>query len=365
MERVKYNGTIKPNLASNSSAKSFIVSVDPNSNNAVSWDKGYHFNDVNTVAPVHSNGLTSNKTTYANISGLYNVSGWNAIRNNTWTLYQLAHAKIDPYGFHGSEYDPIESVDLKIVPGSSSSVLFNGPGYAGPTIDSPNIYFLTYAGGVTGASWTQRVFSSTPYYDSNLLKPSSSNLYSTDVSPAIPKSQSLYMSSLSFPDSITGNPTTTRTVGSYGVANGYVANNVSLSPFRMHFMVLNTQGGGWSNCYIPLRVKSGENFTFKKKNTGRFELNSSVSFDACLNRECLRLCQNYLKAGINAKTFDGDASNYLSLLEWEPGWRFSSLSSGGTGEASLSSNGHTSKFRVTWSVYNSNQYKVSDIEQIQ
>lgn len=365
MERVKYNGTIKPNLATNSSAKSFIVSVDPNNNNAVSWDIGYHFNDVNTVAPVHSNGLTSNKISYANISGLSNYSGWNAKRNNTWTLYQLANATIDPYGFHGREYEPLESVDLKIVPGSSNDVTFNGPGYAGPTIDT-NIYFLTYAGGVTGAPWTQRTFSSTPYYPINLLKPSSANLYSTDVTPAIPKSKSLYMSSVSFPDSITGNPTTTTTVGSYGVANGgYVANNVSLSPFRMHFMVLNTNGSGWSNCYIPLRVKSGENFTFKKRNTGRFELNSSVSFNACLNRECLRLCQNYLKAGINAGTFDGDASNYLSLLEWEPGWRFSSLSAGGTGEASLSSNGHTSKFRVTWSVYNSNQYKVSDIEQIQ
>lgn len=78
MERVKYNGTIKPNLATNSSAKSFIVSVDPNNNNAVSWNTGYHFNDVNANGPVHSNGLTSNKTTYANMSGLNNISGWNA-----------------------------------------------------------------------------------------------------------------------------------------------------------------------------------------------------------------------------------------------------------------------------------------------
>lgn len=364
MERVKYNGTIKPNLATNSSAKSFIVSVDPNNNNAVSWDSGYHFNDVNTVAPVHSNGLTSNTISYANISSISNISDWEAKRSNDWTLYQLATATIDPYGFHGREYDPIESVDLKIVPGSSNSAAFNYPGYAGPTIDA-NIYFLSYAGGVVGASWSKRVFTSTPYYDSNILNPNPSTLYSTDVSPAIPKSQSLRMSSLSFPNSITGNPTTTTTVGSYGVATGYAVNNVSLSPFRMHFIVLNKQGTEWLHCYIPLRVKSGENFTFKKRNTGRFELNSSVEFNARLDRECLRACQNYLKACINAGTVDKDERGYYCLLEWERWWRFSSLPGGGTGDASLSSNGHTSKFRVTWSVYNSNQYKVSGIEQTQ
>lgn len=365
MERVKYNGTIKPNLATNSSAKSFIVSVDPNSNNAVSWDKGYHFNDVNTAGPVHSNGLTSNKTSYANITSIQNIAGWNATQNNTWTLYQLAHATIDPYSFHGSEYEPVKSVDLKIVPGSSNSVLFNGPGYAGPTIDSGNIYFLDYAGGASGVPWAQRVFTYTPHYEPTILNPNPSTLYSTDVSPVVPKAQSLYMSSLSFPSSITGNPTTTTTVGSYGVANGYAANNVSLSPFRMHFRVLSTRGGGWLNCYIPLRVKSGENFTFKKSNIGRFELNSSVSFNARLDRECLRLCQNYLKAGINAGTFDENEKNYFSTLEWEPGWRFSSLPGDGTSEAPLSNSGHTSRFRITWSVINSKNYKVSDIEQIQ
>ena len=364
MERVKYNGTIKPNLATNSAARSFIVSVDPNNNNAVSWDKGYHFNDANTVAPVHSNGLTSNRIPYAKIFGISDISSWNAQQQNDWTLTQLANATIDPYGFHGSEYDPVESVDLEIVPGSSSDVVFQGPGYAGITIDTWNMYFLSYAGGVIGASWAKRVFKATPYYDSNLLRPDSSTLYSYDVSPVIPKSQSLYMSSLSFPSSITASPTTTRTVGSYGVATGYAVNNVSLSPFRMRLAVINTNWT-WSYCYIPLRVKSGENFTFKKRNTGRFELDSSVSFNACLNRECLRACQNYLKAGISSGLFNGDTTNYFPMLEWEPGWRFSSLPGGGTGESSLSSNGHTSKFRVTWSVYDSIKYNVSNIEQIQ
>jgi hypothetical protein len=365
MERVRYNGTIKPNLATNSAARSFIVSVDPNNNNAVSWDRGYHFNDVNTVAPVHSNGLTSNKTTYAMIYGITNISDWDAKRSNSWTIYNIAYATIDPYSFHGSEYEPVKSVDLKIVPGSSYSVIFNGPGYAGPTIDSLRIYFLDYAGGASGASWSQRAFTSIPYYDSNLLKPGSSTLYSEDVSPVIPKSQSLYMSSLSFPSSFTVSPTTTWTVGSYGVATGYTAYNVSLSPFRMHFIVPNKQGTEWLHGYIPLRVNSGENMTFKKRNTGRFELDSSVSFNARLDRECLRIFQNYLKACINAGTLADDERLYYCLLEWERGWRFSSLSEGGTGDASLSSNGHTSKFRVTWSVYNSNKYKVSDIEQIQ
>lgn len=363
MERVKYNGTIKPNLATNSAARSFIVSVDPNSNNAVGWNTGYHFNDVNTVAPVHSNGLTSAKISDANIYSISNTSSWNATQSNDWKLTELANATIDRYSFHGSEYDPVESVDLEIVPGSSGDVVFQGPGYAGPTIDYNRIYFLSYAGGVIGASWAKRVFKATPSYNSSLLTPNPSTLHSTDVSPVVPKGQSLAMSSLSFPDSITGSPTTTRTVGSYSVATGYVASNVSLSPFRMRLTVINTNWT-WSYCYIPLRVKSGENFTFKKRNTGRFELNSSVSFNACLNRECLRLCQNYLKAGISSGLFNGDTTNYFGMLEWEPQWRFPSLP-GGTSEASLSSDGHTSKFRVTWSENSFNSYKVSDIEQIQ
>lgn len=364
MERVKYNGTIKPNLATNSSAKSFIVSVDPNSNNAVSWNKGYHFNDVNTVAPVHSNGLTSNKISYASIS---NISGWNATHRNEWTLTHLANAQIDPYYYHGNLYDPVKTVYLGIYPGSSSTVSVYDSGYAGPNESVSWEYFLHPAGS-PGQPWARRVFSNTPYYSSNLLNPSSSTLYSTDVSPVIPKSQSLYMSSLSFPDSITGRCGDTRTVGSYGVAAGYTASNVTLSPFRMMLAVINNQGS-WVYCYIPLHVadvSSNQTFTFtKNSNNNRFELSSrSVTFNAYLDRECLRLCQNYLKAGISAGAFNGETKTYFAMLDWEPGWRFSSLS-GGTGDASLSSNGHTSKFRVNWSVYNSNQYQVSNIEQIQ
>lgn len=368
MERVKYNGTIKPNLATNSSAKSFIVSVDPNNNNAVSWDKGYHFNDVNTVAPVHSNGLTSNKISYANISSISNISAWNATHNNAWTITHLANATIDPYTYYGNLYDPLQTVYLGIYPGSSSVVNVYDSGYAGANESASWEYFLQPAGSY-GASWARRVFTNTPYYPSNLLNPSSSTLYFNDVSPVIPKSQSLAFGSLSFPDSITGRCGDTRTVGSYGVATGYAASNVSLSPFRMMLAVINTTGN-WSYCYIPLHVadvSSNTTFTFKKNpNNNRFELSSrSVTFNAYLDRECLRLCQNYLKAGISSGLFNGDTKSYFPMLDWEPGWRFSSLSGGGTGDASLSSNGHTSKFRVNWSVYNSNQYKVSNIEQIQ
>ncbi len=369
MERVKYNGTIKPNLATNSAARSFIVSVDPNNNNAVSWDIGYHFNDVNTVAPVHSNGLTSNEISYANISSISNISAWNATHANAWKLTELANAGIDPYDYYGKPYDPVKTVNLIIEPGSSQEVNVWSPGYAGYNASTGWAYFLQPAGN-PGAAWARRMFSAgTPYYPSNLLNPSSSTLYSTEVSPVIPKSQSLAFGSLSFPDSITGRCGDTRTVGSYGVATGYAVSNVTLSPFRMRLVVINNQGN-WANCYIPLHVASNhitKTFTFKKNpnNNNKFELEGAISFDAYLDRECLRLCQNYLKAGISAGSFNGDTKSYFPMLDWEPGWRFSSLSGGGTGDASLSSNGHTSKFRVNWSVYNSNQYKVSNIEQIQ
>ena len=364
MERVKYNGTIKPNLATNSSAKSFIVSVDPNSNNAVSWNTGYHFNDVNANGPVHSNGLTSNKTTYANISGISNISVWNATHANAWKLTELANAGIDPYTYYGKLYDPVKTVNLIIEPGSSPSVEVWSPGYAGYNASTGWAYFLQPAG-KPGVAWARRMFSAgTPYYPSNLLNPSSSTLYSTDVSPVIPKFQLLAFYNLLFPDSITGRCGDTTTVGSYGVATGYAASNVTLSPFRMRLAVVNNQGN-WVYCFIPLHVASNHSnktFTFKKNsNNNKFELEGAISFDAYLDRECLRLCQNYLKAGISAGSFNGDTKNYFSMLEWEPWWRFSSLSSGGTGDASLGK----ATFRVTWSVYNSNQYKVSDIEQTQ
>lgn len=364
MERVRYNGTIKPNLATNSAARSFIVSVDPNNNNAVSWDRGYHFNDARTTAPVHSNGLTSKKIvdSYANIYGINNTSGWNATQYNTWNLTNFANAGIDPYSYMGTTYDPIRTTGLTIFPGSSGNVDFGGPGYAGPNSDARS-FFLQPAG-QPGAPWAKRAFTSTPYYVSTLLNPSPSTLDFIDVSPRIPAFQSLAMSSLSFPNSITGIPTATRTVSSYGVADGYAASNVSLSPFRMRLAVINTTGN-WSYCYIPLHVSTGNEFTFKKSNTGRFELDGLFEFSAYLDRECLRLCQNYLKAGISSGLFNGTTKSYFPMLDWEPWWRFSTLFSGGTGEASLSSSGHTSKFRVTWSVYNSNKYQVSNIEQIQ
>lgn len=364
MERVRYNGTLKPNLATNSAARSFIVSVDPNNNNAVSWDRGYHFNDANANGPVHSNGLTSAKISGSNAStsGINNIYGWNATHSNDWTLTNFANAGIDPYDFHGNLYDPVHTINLVIYAGSSGNVVLGGPGYAGPTVSSRE-FFLQPAG-APGAPWAKRAFTNTPYYTSNLLYPSPSTLDFNDVSPVIPKFQSLAFSNLSFPSSITGIPTTTVNVSSYGVANGYAASNVSLSPFRMMLAVISTTGN-WLYCYIPLHVSSGNNFTFQKSNTGRFELTGSVSFNAYLDRECLRLCQNYLKAGISSGSFNGDTKSYFPMLDWEPRWRFSSLPGSGTGESSLSSNGHTSKFRVTWSVYNSNKYQVSNIEQIQ
>lgn len=369
MERVKYNGTIKPNLATNSASRSFIVSVDPNSNNAVSWDRGYHFNDVNTTAPVHSNGLTSNRETNSNVDyfSIQNASGWNATHYNDWDLTRLANATIDPYDFHGSLYDPVRSVDLKIVSGSSSSVTFNGPGYAGNTSESRE-FFLQPAGAV-GAPWAKRAFTSTPYYALNLLSPSSSNLYYFYVSPAIPKSQNLYMDKMSFPSSITSRAGATTSVSSYNVApaaSGYTVPNVTLSPFRMQLAVINNQGN-WVYCYIPLHVASGSFFTFKKNpnDFNRFELDVHISFSAYLDRECLRACQNYLKAGISAGTFNGSTKSYFPMLDWEPRWRFSSLPGNGTSEAPLSSNGHTSRFRITWSVINSKNYQISNIEQIQ
>ena len=371
MERVKYNGTIKPNLASNSAARSFIVSVDPNSNDAVSWNTGYHFNDVTARGPVHSNGLTSSKTVSSNASyyGISNSGAWNATHNNYWTLTSLAHQTIDPYSYYGNLYDPLKTVALLIMPGSSSTVEVYNPGYTGADTSVSWEYFLQPAGN-PGASWVRKVFTTLPYYASTLLNPSPSTLYSTDVSPVIPKSQSLAMSSLSFPDSITSYCTDITNVSSYTVASGYAVSNVSLSPFRMTLAVINTTGN-WSYCYIPLHVASSSShqiFTFKKNpNNNRFELQSSVHFNAYLDRECLRACQNYLKAGISAGTFNGDTKSYFPMLDWEPRWRFSSLPGGGTGEASLSSNGHTSKFRVTWSVYTSDhsKYQVSDIEQTQ
>lgn len=364
MERVKYNGTIKPNLATNSAARSFIVSVDPNSNNAVDWDRGYHFNDVNTIAPVHSNGLTSSKIvgSYASTSGINNIYGWNATQSNDWTLTNFANAGIDPYDFHGNLYDPVHAVGLIIYAGSSGNVVFGGPGYAGNNSSSRE-FFLQPAG-APGAPWAKRAFTNTPYYVSSLLNPSPSTLDFLDVSPRIPAFQSLAFSSLSFPSSITGIPTTTVNVSSYGVANGYAASNVSLSPIRMMLAVIDTTGN-WSYCYIPLHVSGGANFTFKKSNTGRFELDGTASFTAYLDRECLRLCQNYLKAGISSGHFNGNTKSYFPMLDWEPRWRFSTLPGSGTGEASLGNYGRTSKFRVTWSVYNSNEYQVSNIEQIQ
>ena len=362
MERVKYNGTIKPNLATNSSAKSFIVSVDPNSNNAVSWNTGYHFNDVNARGPVHSNGLTSSKVTGSRLNSfLYNNDGWNATHYNRWTIAELANATIDPYTYQGKLYNPIKNVDLTIYSGSSGSVVFRGPGYAGPLKDVHDAYFLQPAGN-PGAAWAKRAFTDIPFYLSSLLNPSPSTIYFNDVSPIIPKSQSLAFSSLSFPSSITGNPTTTVTVGSYGVADGYTASNVSLSPFRMKLAVINTTGN-WSYCYIPLRVVSSSFFTFIKNssNNNRFELSDHITLYAHPDRECLRLCQNYLKAGISSGLFNGDTKSYFPMLEWEPGWKFSSLPGGGTGDASLGN----AVFRTTWSVYNSNQYQVSGIEQIQ
>lgn len=369
MERVKYNGTIKPNLATNSSARSFIVSVDPNSNSAVSWDKGYHFNDANTVAPVHSNGLTSNRETNSNVDyfSIQNAGGWNATHNNTWTLNEFAHAQIDPYDFHGKPYDPVHAVDLVIYPGKSSTIVINGDGYAGASNGGWE-YFLQPAGN-PGAPWVKRAFTTLPYYAANLLSPSSSNLYYFYVSPAIPKSQTLYMDKMSFPSSITSRAEATTSVSSYNVApaaSGYTVPNVTLSPFRMQLAVINPQGS-WVYCYIPLHVTSGSFFTFKRNpnDSNRFELEAHVSFRAYLDRECLRVCQNYLKAGISAGSFNGSTKSYFPMLDWEPQWRFSSLPGAGTSEAPLSNNGHTSRFRITWSVINSKNYKVSDIEQIQ
>ena len=368
MERVKYNGTIKPNLATNSSAKSFIVSVDPNNNNAVSWDKGYHFNDVNAKGPVHSNGLTSAKIVGSNVStsNMQNISYWNATHANSWKLTELANAGIDPYTYYGNLYDPVKTVNLIIEPGSSPSVEVWSPGYAGYNASTGWAYFLQPAGN-PGAAWARRMFSAgTPCYLHSLLNPSPSTLYSTDVSPVIPKFQSLAFYNLLFPDSITGRCGDTTSVSIYTVAGGYSASNVTLSPFRMRLAVVNNQGN-WVYCYIPLHVASNHSnktFTFKKNsNNNKFELEGAISFDAYLDRGCLRACQNYLKAGISAGSFNGDTKNYFPMLEWEPRWRFSSLSSGGTGYASLDK----ATFRVTWSVYNSDhsKYQVSNIEQIQ
>ena len=362
MERVKYNGTIKPNLATNSAARSFIVSVDPNSNNAVSWDKGYHFNDVNARGPVHSNGLTSSKivSSYASYSGINNDGGWNATHYNYWTLTQLANATIDPYDFHGNPYDPVHANDLTIIPGSSSSVVFGNPGYAGPVDGYKSAYYIQPAGN-PGNPWTIRAFTATPYYSSSLLNPTPSTIYYNDVSPSIPKAQNLYMSSLSFPDSITCGTTATRTVSTYTVASGYTVSNVSISPFRMMLAVINNQGS-WVYCYIPLHVTSGGDFTFKKNSNNLFELKDTITFKAYLDRECLRACQNYLKAGISNGSFDGSTRRYFPMLSWEPQWRFPYLSSGGTSVASLGN----AVLRVTWPVYNydHSKYQVSNIEQI-
>lgn len=370
MERVKYNGTIKPNLATNSSARSFIVSVDPNSNNAASWDRGYHFNDVNTVAPVHSNGLTSSKIVGSNadISAIQNTYSWNATHNNAWKLTELAHAGIDPYTYYGNLYDPVKTTNLIIEPGSSPEVQVWGQGYAGYNNSTSWTYFLQPAGN-PGAVWAKRMFTATPNYVSTLINPNPSILYFTDVSPVIPKSQSLTMRSLSFPDSITARCGDTTNASIYTVASGYTVNNVTLSPFRMLLAVINNQGS-WVYCYIPLHVAfnhASKTFTFKKNNNGLWELAGAIAFDAYLDRECLRACQNYLKAGISSGSFNGDTKSYFPMLDWEPKWRFSSLPGSGTGESSLSSNGHTSKFRVTWSVYKSDhsKYQVSNIEQIQ
>ena len=364
MERVKYNGTIKPNLATKSSAKSFIVSVDPNNNNAVSWDIGYHFNDVNARGPVHSNGLTSTKISisYANYYSINNEGGWNATHYNYWTLTGLANATIDPYDFHGNPYDPVHANDLTIIPGSSSSAVFGNPGYAGPVDGYKSAYYIQPAGS-PGNPWAIRAFTATPYYSSSLLNPTLSTLYYAEVSPAVPKAQNLYMNNLSFPDSISSSLMTTRTVSNYSVASGYTVSSVSLSPFRMMLAVINKQGN-WEYCYIPLHVTSGGDFTFKKNNNNLFELKDTITFKAYLDRECLRACQNYLKAGISNGLFDGSTKRYFPTLSWEPQWRFSSLPGSGTGESTLGSSGHTSKFRVTWSVYNSTEYKISNIEQI-
>ena len=122
-------------------------------------------------------------------------------------------------------------------------------------------------------------------------------------------------------------------------------------------------------CYIPLHVSSGGNFTFQKNpnNYRRFELKDTIAFSAYLDRECLRACQNYLKGGISAGAFDGTTKGYWPFLDWEPRWHFPYLTDAGTSEATLGSNGHISKFRVTWSVYNydHSKYQVSNIEQIQ
>lgn len=364
MERVKYNGTIKPNLATNSSAKSFIVSVDPNSNSAVSWDTGYHFNDVNTVAPVHSNGLTSSKivSSYASSSDINNAGGWNATQYNEWNLTGFANAQIDPYDFHGSPYDPIGANDLTIIPGSSSRAVFGNPGYAGPPGGYKAAYYIQPAGS-PGNPWAIRAFTATPYYFSSLLDPLPSTIYHDDVSPSIPKAQNLYMSNLLFPDSITCGATVTRTVSNYSVASGYTVSNVSLSPFRMMLAVINNKGN-WEYCHIPLHVTSGGDFTFKKNsnNNNKFELKDTITFKAYLDRECLRACQNYLKAGISSGLFDGSTKRYYPMLSWEPPLRFPYLSSGGTGVASLGN----AVLRVTWSVYNydHSKYQVSNIEQI-
>ena len=367
MERLKYNGTIKPNLATNSAARSFIVSVDPNSNNAVSWNTGYHFNDVNTVAPVHSNGLTSARIVSSNISyyGVNNANSWNGQYSNRYNLTQLANAQIDPYDYHGNPYDPIRTSDLTIIPGSSSVVGFGKPGYAGPVTDTWGEYFIQPAGN-PGQAWAKRVFTNTPYYSSSLLNPTPSTIYFNDVSPSIPKAQNLYMSKLSFSDSITGSMTSTTNVSNYSVVSGYTVSSVSLSPFRMLLSVVNKQGN-WEYCHIPLHVSSGGNFTFKKVDTGRFELKDTITFKAYLDRECLRACQNYLKAGISSGLFDGSTVRYFCTLSWETQWRFPYLTDAGTSEASIGSNGHTSKFRATWSIYNTNhsKYQVSNIEQIQ
>lgn len=360
MERVKYNGTIKPNLATNSSAKSFIVSVDPNNNNAVSWNTGYHFNDVNANGPVHSNGLAPNKIVSSSLTGIQNTYGWNATHYNRWTIAELANATIDPYTYQGNLYNPIKKVDLTIIPGSSSSAVFGNPGYAGPVDGYKSAYYIQPAGS-PGNPWAIRAFTATPYYFSFLLDPFPSTIYYDDVSPSIPKVQNLYMSSLSFPDSITCGATATRTVSTYTVASGYTVSNVSISPFRMMLAVINNQGS-WVYCYIPLHVKSGGDFIFKKNSNNLFELKDTITFKAYLDRECLRACQNYLKAGISAGSFNGDTKSYFPMLDWEPQWRFPYLSSGGTGVASLGN----AVLRVTWSVYNydHSKYQVSNIEQI-
>lgn len=368
MERVLYNGTIKPNLATNSAARSFIVSVDPNSNNAVSWDRGYHFNDVNTSAPVHSNGLTSSKITGSSLgNGINSTGSWNATHNNTWTLNELANAQIDPYSYMGTTYDPVHAVDLVIYPGSASTVQALSTGYAGYNSSTSWAYFLQPAGN-PGAVWAQRAFTSLPYYDSNLLNATPTTLYSTDVSPAIPKSQALYMNRLSFPDSITSYASSTRTVSSYTVVSGYTVPNVTISPFKMLLAVINNQGN-WAYCHIPLHVTSGDSFTFRKNpdNYRRFELVDRVYFNAYLDRECLRVCQNYLKAGISAGSFNGSTKSYFPMLSWDYSWHFPYVTEGGTSEALLSNYDHAARFRVNWSpyIYDRSKYQVSNIEQIQ